>query len=112
MFISTLGFIFAGLCIFIIPFVLISAISGSSWTQIATVIPLLFVAVIYFFPIYFLFKFSSLSKTAIESNNNESLETAFRYLKLHYRFMGIFVIVILGIYLLIGLFAIISSSLT
>lgn len=112
MFISILGFIFTGLCVLIIPFVLFSTFKGSSFTELAVVVPLLLVSVIYFFPIYYLFKFSSYSKIAIDSKNSESLEASFKYLKLHYRFMGIFVIVILGIYLLAALVAIISSSLT
>ena len=112
MFISIIGFIFVGLCIILTPIVLLSTFSGSSLTELATVIPLLLVSVIYFFPIYFLFKFASHSRIAIEENNSESLENSFRYLKLHYRFMGIFIIVILGIYLLAGIVAIISSSMT
>jgi hypothetical protein len=51
------------------------------------------VAVIYFFPVWFLFKFSNHIKTALYFKNQEALYTAFNNLKYHYKFVGILTIV-------------------
>ena len=65
-------------------------------------------AVIYFFPILYLYKFAKKMKNALSSNNNSELTESFSNLKSHYKFVGIFTAVILSLYLLIfllGLFA-------
>lgn len=70
------------------------------------------VGAIYFFPIYYLFKFSTHMKNALLSGEEMSLDEAFKNLKSHYKFMGVFTIVILSIYILAGLaFALIGFSL-
>ncbi len=58
---------------------------------------------IYFFPIYYLFKFSTNMKEALLHSNEENIDEAFINLKSHYKFMGIFTIVFISIYLLLGL---------
>ena len=42
-------------------------------------------------------------KSALKLNNNEDFKMAFSNLKSHYKFMGIFAIVIISIYILIFL---------
>jgi hypothetical protein len=54
---------------------------------------------IYFVPIYYLFQFSNKMKRALQSEDEETLTQAFEYLKSHYKFVGIFTIVILSLYL-------------
>ena len=66
-------------------------------------------ALIYFFPILYLYKFSKKMKTALSSNNNEALAASFLNLKSHYKFVGIFTIIILSLYLLIFIFGIIGG---
>lgn len=66
------------------------------------------IALVYFFPILYLYKFSKKIKYALAHSNNEDFKTAFKNLKSHYKFMGIFAIVIIGLYVLIfigGMFA-------
>lgn len=58
-------------------------------------------ALLYFFPVYYLFNFSKKMKKALKLNNNEDFKMAFANLKSHYKFMGIFAIVIISIYVLI-----------
>jgi hypothetical protein len=58
-------------------------------------------AVLYFFPVYYLFKFSSKAKSALKSMDTELLSNAFVYLKSHYKFLGILMIVMMSLYLLI-----------
>lgn len=61
------------------------------------------IALIYFFPILYLFKFSKKMKNALKLNNNEDFKLAVANLKSHYKFMGIFAIVIISVYVLIFL---------
>jgi hypothetical protein len=58
------------------------------------------IAVLYFFPIYYLLQFSQFMKKGLEAENISSTTLGFRYLKSFFRFMGIFVIVVLSIYAL------------
>lgn len=68
--------------------------------------------IIYFFPIYYLYKFSTHMKNALASGEDISLDEAFKNLKSHYKFVGILTIVVLSIYLLAGLaFALVGLSL-
>jgi len=110
-FISIVGFIFIGLLIILIPTIFLTQGPGSHGPGGAlTLVPLAIVMVIYFFPIYFLFMFSKHMKKAIEDSDNSNFETSFKYLKFHYRFMGILIIVMLGIYLIAGIIMLISKA--
>lgn len=55
-------------------------------------------AAIYFFPILYLYRFSTRLKSAITSNNEQELEEAFKNLKAHYKFIGILAIILLAFY--------------
>lgn len=96
-FISIVGFIFVGIFVFFAVFSNMffeSSVLGSSLLQ--TLFFLLY-AVIYFFPLFYLFKFST--KITIAINNRDSLvaEESFENLKSIYKFMGILLIISLGI---------------
>jgi hypothetical protein len=106
MFMSILGLIGIGLLAIIFLYLLTSAGSRRFGREgILTVLPLFVVCVIYFFPIYYLIKFSIFSKKAIINSDSQFLETALKYLKLHYRFMGILIIIMICIYIIIGIIA-------
>jgi hypothetical protein len=112
MFLSVLGFIFIGLCIIVIPVVIVySGMMGKSGSEIFALLPLLLVVCIYFFPVYFLYRFSTNSMDAITNSDSQSLEKALKYLKFYYRFMGILVIVMLAFYSVAGLILLITKSL-
>ncbi|MFH7018049.1 DUF5362 family protein [Flavobacterium sp. FlaQc-47] len=81
---------------------------GSSFGAIIGVLYFI-LAAIYFFPVYYLFKFSSNAKKAFRDNDSESLTNSLEYLKSHYKFIGIFMIAILVLYGLIFVFAILGS---
>jgi hypothetical protein len=55
------------------------------------------IAIVYFFPIYYLFKFSEDLKFALEMGHEEQLTSAFRWLKSHYKFIGILLIIFTGL---------------
>jgi hypothetical protein len=61
-------------------------------------------AAIYFFPVYYLFRFSEAMGNALVSGSEEIMTTAFGYLKSHYKFIGILMIVsmALGVLGIIG----------
>jgi hypothetical protein len=60
----------------------------------------LLMVVIYFFPILYLYKFSSFTKKGLIEKNETLLTLAFKNLKSHYKYIGVFTITILSIYLL------------
>lgn len=66
-------------------------------------------AVIYFFPVLYLFNFSRKLKTALASNDMASLTEAFSNLKSHYKFIGILAIVVVSLYILAFVFAIMAG---
>jgi hypothetical protein len=97
MLLSVIGFIVIGLCIILLLIIFASTASGSfTGKGLVTTLPLLLLTLLYF---------SIYSKKAITNSDSQSLETALRYLKFHYRFLGIFVIV----YIVIGMVALFSS---
>jgi hypothetical protein len=61
----------------------------------------LVIAAFYFFPVYYLHQFSIKIKEGLRSQSVESTTDGFRNLKSLYKFMAIFMIVILSIYALI-----------
>jgi len=104
MFLSILGFIFLGLLI--IAGVVTSTFLTAFKTQEANlgipeslmIIILIVIAAIYFFPVFFLFRFSRNTRDAIQTLDKKKLEKAFRNLRIYFTYIGIMVIVILSIY--------------
>jgi len=99
MFLSISGFIFIGLIIAVILAGIISNFNSSS-NFLLTFLPLVIVVVIYFFPIYYLLQFSRYYKKAITAMEEGVLSIAFKYLKMHFRYMAIFLIIALVIYII------------
>lgn len=105
-FLAILGFIGLGLVILIGLFAgtLMSSLSAYSGnTATATMGPMMFfiyliIAGVYFYPVFALYKFSSLIKVALNSANQQQFNDAFRYMKSMFKYMGIVSIVILCIY--------------
>jgi hypothetical protein len=112
-FLSILGFIAFGLILAIGIIMLFASSLTSSyafgsmnflgpWIGIAYII----VAIIYFFPILYLYQFSVHAKKSLLQINaaetsNAYMAEAINFLKKHFRFVGILTIVILGMYLLV-----------
>lgn len=67
---------------------------------------------VYFFPILYLFRFSNDIHQALRLKKQDQLTSAFFNLKKHYKFIGIMMIVILGLYALIFAIAIIAALFT
>lgn len=61
----------------------------------------LLLAVIYFMPVLYLFRFASRMKFALREMNQEALNGAFKNMKSFFRFLGIMTIVIILVYVII-----------
>jgi hypothetical protein len=107
MFVAIIGFIFLGLII------VIGAIAGTFLTafnagekglgipESLMFIPLLILAIIYFFPILFLFRFSKHSLHAIQHLDKTAFNKAIKNLKYYFAYFGIIIIVIFTIYIVL-----------
>lgn len=68
------------------------------------------IGILYFFPLYYLYNFSTKIRNAINSRNNLLLAEAFKNLKSHYKFIGILAAIMIGLYILAFLGAIVFGA--
>lgn len=64
----------------------------------------------YLYPCIALLRFSAKVKEAVSSNNNDVLRSSFRFLKNHFKSIGILIIVMIFIYALLFLFLIVMGG--
>ena len=100
-FFAILGFIFIGLMVFMS----IGMFAASNMMSAYTSVPMGGIAVfyllligVYFFPVYYLLQFSNKAKEALISRSSQTLTEAMKYIKSHYKFVGIMTIVMLALY--------------
>lgn len=102
-FLAIIGFVMMGLL------VLMGLFAGSIFSALGAgdempFPPFLFgliyiiIGLIYFFPILYLFRFSTKVKEAIQQKNEALLTAGFSNLKSHYKFVGILVVAVLALY--------------
>jgi heme/copper-type cytochrome/quinol oxidase subunit 2 len=84
-----------------------AALTGVSTVFLSFFITLM--ALIFFFPAYFLFNFSSKMRRALHNNDQASLTDSIKNLKSFFKFYGIIVIIFLSIYGLALISAIIGA---
>jgi len=79
-----------------------NGLQGMDMTGVTSVMSVFYVliAVIYFFPCLFLFRFANLMKAALISGDQETINKSFQNLKIMFRFMGILTIIFLCFYAL------------
>ena len=68
--------------------------------RIGTVIGMVLMLLVAFFPLYFLLQFSNQLRAALRSNDQHELTLSFQNLKRYFRYLGIMMIILLGIYAL------------
>ncbi|MBA2250134.1 MAG: hypothetical protein H0W12_08065 [Chitinophagaceae bacterium] len=113
-FLAIVGFIFCGLMV-VMSFLIGSVLSNYSSYATYNINPIyltvlyIVLAIILFFPCFFLYKFSVKMQQAIKSKNQENLDMAFSNLKSLFKFYGIVTIITLSLYLLIFIVAIVST---
>lgn len=106
-FLSILGFI--GLGFMLIGGLIMLAAGGAADSVARGALPFpmtmigviyLLIALMYFFPVYYLYKFASNAKYAVISQNAGMLTESMKFLKSHYKFIGIFTIVLFVTYII------------
>ena len=117
-FLSILGFV--SIFFFIIMSIFSGVLFSSMPQELNTELPFnygtamtifyLVIAAIYFFPVLYLLQFSTKLKTALKTKDDETLATAFEKLKSHYKFIGVFAIITISIYLLLFIVGIFAAS--
>jgi hypothetical protein len=73
-------------------------------------IVLICVMLIYFFPTWYLYKFATKMQVALRNNDQETLNSSFESLKSCFKFMGIFMIIVLSFYALLFLIGLAAGS--
>ena len=68
------------------------------------------IALIYFFPCLFLFRFATKMKTALASNDQETLNVSFQNLKATFRFIGILTLIGLCFWLLAFIIGLLGAA--
>lgn len=63
------------------------------------------IALLYFFPCLFLYRFATKMKTALLGNDQDVLNSSFQNLKITFRYVGIVMIIVLSIYAIVFLVA-------
>ena len=70
------------------------------------------IAILFFFPYLFLFRFATRMKAALNTNDQLTLNTSFQNLKIMFRYVGILTIVMLSFYALAILMLIATAATT
>ena len=115
-FLSILGFVGIGLMVLgslVMLFAPSSLMSNGDFPfggKIFMMLLYLAFAVLYYFPISYLYQFSENTKKAIENNDNNAIRDAFEFLKSHYKFMGILTIILLSFYAIIIFIGLIGAG--
>jgi|SRR5690606_1754240 len=116
-FLAIVGFIMAALIILIgIAFILFgSAFTAQLPTQFVFtgMIGVIYIAMglLYYFPAKYLYDFSTYARQALALRNQESLTYAFAKLKSFYKFWGILMIIVLGVYAVAIVFVLLGAVL-
>ncbi len=117
-FLAIVGFVFLALFVIVAIFAgtLMSTLLASRSPMGAApsfmlTITYLFIAVIYFFPLMYLYKFAQKAKSALRADDTHDLQIAFQNLKSVYKFMGILMIITLALYAIVFIIAIVGGGL-
>ena len=87
----------------------ISPLIGSGFGLAMTILYLI-IAALYFFPTLYLYRFATKTKAAIRDYQTHNLTEGLKNLKSSFKFVGIMIAVILGLYALILVFAIVGGG--
>ncbi|MBS1655224.1 MAG: hypothetical protein JSU05_10295 [Bacteroidetes bacterium] len=68
------------------------------------------IALLYFFPTLFLYRFATKAKAALASNDQETLNVSFQNLKKMFRFVGILTLIVLSFYAIAILIGIVAAG--
>lgn len=118
-FLGILGFI--GLAFFVIIALTVLAVGGAMSSAMDSMgafggvgttaigIIYLLMALLYFFPVLYLYRFGSRIKNAFANNDTAMLTSAIENLKSHYKFVGILAIIMIAFYVLAIVFGVLGA---
>ena len=113
-FLAIIGFIFCALMVFggIAASALLSSFDTYGSLPFMKYLGAIYIvmAVILFFPCLYLMRFSNKMLEALRASSQDSLDVSFSNLKSMFKFYGIFILVVLGIYALIFILAIVGMT--
>lgn len=119
-FIAIVGFVFLGLLLLLGLFagfgvsalgdVYVEAAMGAGF-GVGMMMVYLLMGLLYFFPIFYLYKYATLIKPAIQHSNQEQFNLALSYQRRMFKFIGIMFLVILGLYAVLILAGIAGAAL-
>ncbi|WP_412463926.1 hypothetical protein [Flavobacterium mekongense] len=116
MFLAILGFVGVGF-LALMAIIMTSVMSAMPETPgpfgaVKGIVSILYIviAVIYLFPIYYLYRYASNTKKAIYSKDSALLTDALGALKSHHKFLGIAAIIIISLYILMAIIMVIGFS--
>ncbi|HNP33207.1 MAG TPA: DUF5362 family protein [Flavobacterium sp.] len=127
MFLSIVGFIFIGLMLIFGVFMSVAmaampstemggtneaALAVSMVASMKAYFGIIYIvcALVYIFPVYYLYNYAKGIKQAVAFGNSDTLATALVNLKSHHKFLGIFTIIMLSLYVLFFIGAIIFGA--
>jgi hypothetical protein len=110
-FLAIIGYVGMGLLLllglaFIVGFSIFSSVSNVGFPMRIMGFIYILISVVYYFPVNYLYKFSIQFKQGFNSINQQTITSGFENLKSLFKFMGIFTIVVLSIYVLIIIVAV------
>lgn len=110
-FLAIVGFVFIGLMVLGAFFMLIAGASlpGMGGAGAGVGVMYLLMALLYFFPTYYLFIFANKIKVGLTQSSQNDVDAGFENLKSTFKFMGILMIIVLGIYALFIVIALIAA---
>jgi uncharacterized membrane protein YjgN (DUF898 family) len=122
-FLAIIGFIMCGLIVVFSFFVgaIFTGMSGYNQygdsqafsSGLGTIMTVMYlgIGVLYFFPCLFLLRFANNLQTALNTNEQHTLNRSFQNLKIMFRYVGILTIIVISLYILAFLFGIASAAL-
>ncbi len=115
-FFSILGFIFIGLLFIgsLVVSVMFSFLDNENLPAISGLtfgIVYIIFSIILFFPILYLYRFSTNMKSALENSESLNLEIAFKNIRSHYKFVGYYIIIMILIYVIAAVIMLFSGML-
>jgi len=106
LFLAIIGFVGIGLMIIDALFLssIMSALpsNGSPIMAMKGIVSVIYIifAALYFPPVYYLFKYATDMKIALQDRDSEDVGNALKYLKSHHKYLGVSMIVIMSLYVL------------
>ena len=85
--------------------------AAGAGVSVGITIMYLFIALLYFFPSFYLFKSGKALKAGLETDDDGQIEEGIKNMKSNFKFWGIFSIILISFYILLFLIIMIGASL-